>query len=374
MLLKLLKEESGQAMVIFVLVFAVLCGAAGLAIDVGRLTFEKSTLQNAADAAALAGVKDLPDTATANSTAIYYAGQNGVKASEITTTAPYNGDSTEIEVVCTKTVSYTFAKVLGLTSKTVSARSVAQKGKLGAAFDYTLFSGDKNETLTINGSSFYVGGDAHSNYKFNINGSSQTITGSGEAVSNFTINGSSITIGDICEGSSISTNGSNIKIGNRVSSPALLIDMPDFSNVIKNQAEAAGQAYTGNKTFNGSGISVDSPIYVNGNVTINGSRFAGKGCILATGDITFNGSNLTNTSGDAVCFYSGKNITINGSSIALDGIVYAPNGTITMNGSNQIVNGRVVGDKLTFNGSNYRIISGTNDLKSLPGSSAKLIE
>ena len=58
----------------------------------------------------------------------------------------------------------------------------------------------------------------------------------------------------------------------------------------------------------------------------------------------------------------------------LDGLVYAPSGTIKMNGSNQTVNGRVIGNKVTFNGSNYNITSGTGDLDSLPKSSVKLVE
>ncbi len=90
------------------------------------------------------------------------------------------------------------------------------------------------------------------------------------------------------------------------------VDMPDFSETIRLQAEAAGQVYIGNKTYNGSSIVVD-PIYVNGNVTVNGSSFVGKGCILATGNITFNGSNLNASTSDAVCFYSKNgNIIVNG--------------------------------------------------------------
>lgn len=112
----------------------------------------------------------------------------------------------------------------------------------------------------------------------------------------------------------ITTNGSEILLGSRLPNSAF-VDMPDFSDTIKKQAQEAGQLYTGNKIYNGSSIDVNQPIYVNG------------------------------------------------SSAVFDGILYVPNGNITMNGSSQTVNGRVIGNTVTINGSNLNIISGTNELK-----------
>ena len=211
-------------------------------------------------------------------------------------------------------------------------------------------------TLIINGINQYVGGSSHTNKNFIANGSNITITGDCEAMGTITVN------------------GSNINIDNRFPYSDF-VDMPDFSETIRLQAEAAGQVYTGNKIYNGSSIVVNQPIYVDGNVTINGSSFVGKGCILATGNITFNGNNLNASTNDAVCFYSKNgNIIVNGSGITLDGILYAPNGSITMNGSNQTVHGRVIGNTVIINGSSLTIQSGTNDLRSLPLSSVQLIK
>ncbi len=123
--IKLLKNESGQAMVLVSLMCVVLFGFTAVAIDWGRVAIEKNQLQNTADAAALAGAQDLPSTATAENTAISYAEDNGVQSSETTATAPYNGDSKKIEVVCSRPVEYTFARVLGFNNTTVSARAVA---------------------------------------------------------------------------------------------------------------------------------------------------------------------------------------------------------------------------------------------------------
>ena len=91
----------------------------------GAMYSTKAELQNAADAAALAAARRLPNIGAAITTAEYYAELNGVD-NEITATTPYDGDSTKIEVVCTRNVPYTFARVLGFTDIDISARAVAK--------------------------------------------------------------------------------------------------------------------------------------------------------------------------------------------------------------------------------------------------------
>lgn len=133
---KIVKNEDGQVLVLFALLIVVLMGFAALVIDVGMVALQKTNLQNAADAAALAGAQDLPTVGTAKSTAVAFAGKNGLKATQngvkkdgdtVTVTTPYKGESTEIEVVCTRNVQYSFARVLGFTDTDVTARAVAKK-------------------------------------------------------------------------------------------------------------------------------------------------------------------------------------------------------------------------------------------------------
>lgn len=118
------------------LAMTVLVGISAFAIDFGRAYLEKQKLQTTADATALAAARDLSVPSTAEGTAITYAGMNGMKATAngveesgdtVTVITPYNGDATEIEVVCKRKVSYTFARVLGFKETEVSARAVAQK-------------------------------------------------------------------------------------------------------------------------------------------------------------------------------------------------------------------------------------------------------
>jgi formylmethanofuran dehydrogenase subunit C len=188
------------------------------------------------------------------------------------------------------------------------------------------------------------------------------------------MNGAHLTITETAQAETITVNGSHIDIGNEVHSAAPWIDMPDFSDTIQAEAESAGQAYSGNKSYNGSYITVDDPIYVDGNLSVNGSHFTGTGVILVSGNITFNGSNLK-SSGSSICFYSENgDITVNGANIDLEGVVYAPNGTIIMNGANQTVHGRLIANRVTLNGAGYEVTSGSDDLNFLPASGVMLVE
>lgn len=59
-MLKYIKKESGQSMVLVAIMLAVLLGFGALAVDVGAMTYQRSSMQNAADAAALAGATKVP--------------------------------------------------------------------------------------------------------------------------------------------------------------------------------------------------------------------------------------------------------------------------------------------------------------------------
>lgn len=146
------RDESGQVLVLFALLITVIFGFAALAIDVGGMVVEKSKVQNAADAAALAAAQDLPETETGvvNQTATTYAEENGAVVSDIDTV--YEGDPNKVEVVCTKEYSYTFARVFpGFDNVSLSASAVAQKkGFTGETVPFINFDPyEKGEDITI---------------------------------------------------------------------------------------------------------------------------------------------------------------------------------------------------------------------------------
>ena len=344
---KILRSSKGSSMVIFALSATAVFGLSAMVIDIGRVSIEKQKFQNAIDASTLAASHELPDTGAASQVANEYIELNGYDQSDIDIT--FLDSNTAMNIKGEKEVEYTFARIFGLESTTVepqaSARSIPggvdsktkelledTLGYVPDVFGYVLFSGSTSKELRLNGSSIYVGGDSHTNKNFRANGASITIEGVCEAVT------------------TIRTNGANINIGERMEY-APYVEMPDFSETIRTQAQLDGNYYNGDMNFNGSNIDVEGHIYVDGDVDINGAGFDGSGFILATGDITFNGSNQNIDSDSIVGLYS-KNgdIRFNGAGSVTEGIVYAPNGEIRYNGTNQVVNGRVIGDEVRVNG------------------------
>jgi Flp pilus assembly protein TadG len=137
-----LRDEAGQALVLVALSMIVLIGFVGLAIDVGSAYFTQRELQKAADAAALAGAQELPNSATATAVARQYGAADGDKneatlvkdATMAVSTrcvtslgcVPSRGVTTNVIAVTeTAQVPTLFAKLLGFDSFTVHAKATA---------------------------------------------------------------------------------------------------------------------------------------------------------------------------------------------------------------------------------------------------------
>lgn len=131
---KIFGKSSGQVMVLYAGVIAVLLGAVGLCTDVGLMYFNWQQLQKAADAAALAGANYLPkDPSTAVSTAQAWPANNSALTSEIVGTPSVNAGDTQISITLKRTVPYNFAQVLGLVSNDVQVTAIAAIESVGGA-------------------------------------------------------------------------------------------------------------------------------------------------------------------------------------------------------------------------------------------------
>lgn len=350
---RLVKNEEGYALVLVTAAMVVLFGFAALVTDIGLLMLNKQKLQNTMDAATLAGAQELPDNpAQAVQMVKEYAQKNNYDPANLAITI--SGDNKIITITGNKDVHFIFAKVLGISSSTVSATAAAEIGSPGYAFDYTLFSGSTSYTLRFNGNDLLVNGTAHTNENFRVNGNRVEVTGACEAVG------------------TITANGNNIFIPYRFPSSSY-VEMPDYEDEVHAQAQAAGQVFNTSMHYNGNNINVDNSIYVNGDVHLNGNIINGSGAILSTGDIHINGNCINATTHDQVCIYSKGDIHINGNNITIDGILYAPEGAIYFNGNNIAINGKVIGYTVRFNGNDISITGDSCSVRSLPGEGCRLI-
>ncbi|MDP2949977.1 MAG: pilus assembly protein TadG-related protein [Chloroflexota bacterium] len=142
-LLSKVREERGQGLVLAALAMVVVLGFTAMAVDVGMFMHEKRQLQNAADAAALAGAQDLPvSPADAVANATTWAQQNGIGPGEleaVTVSMTYATDDT-ITVQVKRDVPWLFARVLGFTSDTMRADATARVGSPAWASNVMPFS------------------------------------------------------------------------------------------------------------------------------------------------------------------------------------------------------------------------------------------
>jgi hypothetical protein len=161
------RRTHGFVLVTVVVSTVAMLACIGLAIDAGYLQLVKTRMQTAADAAALGGVQERKQNGSAHvvDAARADAGLNrftdGQNSVAVTVNNPaasgfYASDPSSVEVLISQDVRTLFMGVLGFTSVTVRARSVARQGP-GSSCLYTLdpaasnaFSISGGATLAVN--------------------------------------------------------------------------------------------------------------------------------------------------------------------------------------------------------------------------------
>lgn len=358
------RNEKGSVIVLVTIALVVILGFTALVIDGGRVYLGKSDLQNAADAAALAGAQDLPSDVNAKKTAVTYAGINGMKATQsgvkkdgdtVTVTPSYNGDPTKIEVVCTRTVEHSLARILGFTQSDVSARAVAEKtGTLGGVFNYALFASESK--IDVNSAKHIITGDVYGRNGIHF-GNKSEITGNADY---YTGEVSCQVKGDV----------------RKLTSP---LETPDLWQLVQDK-DLSYTEVTSQADFDAlvAGGLDNAIIYANFKNPKIQSGIEGTGIIMVDGDLEFSGGGHLKWPQDDVMFYSRNgDITFNGGiKSPYSGILYAPHGTITFNGKSVVIKGRIIAEQVIFNGASSGVDSSgvSNESLNLLGTTLKLVE
>jgi hypothetical protein len=144
----------------------------GLGLDGARMFVERRQAQSAADLAALAGARSLPDDAAqATADAIAIAAANGYTITAGDVITPYDGDPSKIKVLVDSGVTMLFMPLLGIDDSAISASAAALHEEAvagsegdGGGFAIFAISDDCSEPKTIDlTSAFYSVGAWHSN-------------------------------------------------------------------------------------------------------------------------------------------------------------------------------------------------------------------
>lgn len=212
---------------------------------------------------------------------------------------------------------------------------------VGILSEYTIFSSNINEDITLNGWKSSITGGIYSGRDFICNLSEFYLDGKADTVGTVTANGWKINIPEKNE---------NIEAA----------AMPDLEEAILARA-GEYTYYSENPSYIQDTNIINGSIMVAGDVIISGTNFEGDCYIIADGDIVYN-INALNTTGRLVLYSRNGNITVNGTNININGIMYAPKGKVSFNANETTVNGRIWADNVNFSGSIFNIKGSEDDL------------
>lgn len=215
---------------------------------------------------------------------------------------------------------------------------------------YALFtSGDGDMSFYTNTTK--ITGQVHTNQNFFYQGNSIKIDGKLEASKGITLKTSDAK--------------DAIQVASKVEK-APKQEMPNITKEVSQYVKENGTTFDETKEFGSDAIVVDSPIFINGDARFHATSFLGKGIICATESIDYNIGSLT-TPEDSRVFVASENgnITLNGSIINMNAVLYAPNGCVTINANEFHLNGRIIAKQVCINGTIIEINAGEHDLDML---------
>jgi hypothetical protein len=177
-----LRHEAGQTVVLIAVLLPLFLGLGAIAVDVGYWYVIKKTAQDAADAAALAAARELPDVCAAEAKGKEYALANmpdaGVvvlpscdeSASPVVGVDPSGGVPEHgVAVTVTHATTLFFGRLFGLIPPTVRARAVAERipgDDTLAIFSHSNL--DCQDGLRFDAVDVRLNGHLHSNGQFRI--------------------------------------------------------------------------------------------------------------------------------------------------------------------------------------------------------------
>ncbi|WP_070999881.1 pilus assembly protein TadG-related protein [Methylobacterium sp. C1] len=390
------RDEEGGITLLSALTMPVMLGVGAFAVDLGVLRYNAMRLQIAADAGAVAGVRQLPDTAKATQTAVSLANLNAPpNAGQVTLasdvelvvydastktyrTADANAPANAVRVTASRDEAHQ-NRVLGFFSRfagsagpfSLSAHSIAimatdGDGGAGTACLYAL-DPTNSDTLTIVGST-----------TVKLNCAARAKSSAATAISS-NGNAAQMTATSICQTTSPSQSPRGYspaitKCGSPTADPLANVAEPTPVNCkaggTLNGTVTAG-CFTGATTFRGSVTLAAGTYYFKGaSIKINSnSTISGSGVTLfldATSSLDIVGTpsiSLTAPNNGAlqgvVLFQSrsatGASLSISGNStVFLDGILYAPATSVTFTGNGTTTNparfGSVIASQVHFTG------------------------
>ncbi|MBQ2848121.1 MAG: hypothetical protein IJE74_07680 [Clostridia bacterium] len=313
------KAEEGAVMVIAALGLVAFLSVASLVTDMGLKYHQKSRLQSAMDAAALAAVRYMPDETKARAVALEYVEKNGFSTDSVVVEFPSEEIVRVSDSIRSKTI---VASLFNTDSVQINAKAAAKyvDKNMAVDFDYLIFHGD-NSTFNLGGH-YNIGGSIFGNGNVNADGGSgSSISGTVFSAQNATYNQYSVTV------NGLQSNVSSQKIPDFDEMIMAVVQTIDEDMFVKSYSHISGSGaylnrYTADKTLN-SVITINGSTYCAGNLstgyssellTIYGDLYVegdfNPQCpVYVTGNVYCGGNLVTSWGKD---FKVGKNLYVEG--------------------------------------------------------------
>lgn len=347
--------ESGSVAVVVALCLTVLIGCTAFAVDFGMLATGKQKLQNAADAAALAGAADLAEqkpALTVEQSIREYCAANACPLDSEDYEMSYVISGSTLTVNLRRKMAMGFSAVItGQYTRSVSASATAEAVTIFGSCPYAMFAGRKIEDdgsgITMSGNNIQINGNIHSNSDISMPNAVLAPGAVATAVrhvrpSSAGWSGNSIAM-DMPSFSSFEK-GLNKKSDVVVFPGNVVKNAKDgFASLLRDAEEQYFSAY-GTRDYLTDGLT----IHICGNLTFNGNASSAYTAsypitLIADGDLTLNGASLDSTEEfPAAIMSKSRDITVNGGGATYTGILFAPEGQITINGNDANFVGRIV--------------------------------
>lgn len=362
--------EAGQQMVLVSLMLPVLLLFVGLVVDVGNLYFHRRMVQNAADAAAMAGAVQLAvSQPKAQNTALAYAATNGYNNDGANNTVDVNFPSGCLRVIVTEQVRPLLVSLVWNGTFPVSARAGACAMNVAVSASVIVLEPQDPDALVMSGGALLQvnRGNVHVNSR-----SSDAVSLSGNA--RIVTQTPTTIVGGY------STSGNASISPEPTSGPALLDPLrslptpsdPGSCKTITKSATLNPGCYS-IKLSGSNKVTLQPGIYwIKGGLSLSGkAELSGQGVMLyiADDDVDLSGGGkvaLTPPSSGVyagVTFFGARSEIIDfkltgGSALSeLEGIVYSPNGTLTLSGGSTMRANFAV-NKLEMSGSGNLAVDG----------------
>ena len=381
------KREDGAVAVIVALCMTALLGFTALAVDFGMLAVCRQTLQNAADAAALAGAADFGANHAYKvyPTVKSYCSANGCDPEDKDVSLEMKMTQSTVTVTLRREIVMGFSGVLtGKNHRTVTATATAQAQSIFGNCPYAMFAGqhidDDGTGIEISGNDITINGDIHSNSDISMK---KAVLGPGATAT-------------AVNRTDPDTDG--------WSSNAIARDMPSFrsfssaldgmeelvefpNSVVKSSKngfqelifDATVKYHAKMGVYCLNYLKQGLFIHIAGDLTFNGNSSTAYQTqfpviLVVDGDVDLNGACLNSSSEAPVCIMSKEgNVTVNGGGAEFFGIVFAPQGNVTLNGNDASFVGSIVGKNIRKAGGKITVCYEEDLDRFLPKTKVRLI-